>query len=36
MTRSHVAIADKENGTTSFPNASSFVTADAMIMKTII
>ena len=36
MTPSDVAIFDKEKSTTSFPNASSFVTAEAMILKDII
>ena len=34
MTRSDVAIFDKENNTTSSPTASSFVTVEAMVMKT--
>ena len=33
MTLSDVAIFDKETSTTSFPNASSLVTAEAMILK---
>ena len=34
MTRSDVAIFDKEKSTTLSPNASGFVTAGAMTMKT--
>ena len=33
MTLSDVAISDKEISTTSFPNASSLVTVEAMILK---
>ena len=33
MTLSDVAIFDKEKSTTSFPNVSSLVTAEAMILK---
>ena len=33
MILSDVAIFDKEKSTTSFPNASSLVTAEAMILK---
>ena len=34
MTGSDIAIFDKDKGTTSSPNASSFVTVEEMIMKT--
>ena len=33
MTLSDVAIFDKEKSTTSFPNASSLIIAEAMILK---